>query len=260
MFVSIEIERLEDGNVGIAKGLFRFTVGTIFHRTHIPLKKWYFVVAMMMNAKKSLSSHQLARDMGMRQPTVWSMMQRVREAMQSNPDQKRLFRGIVEMDETYIGGKPRKENKKEDRDKGKRGRGTKKLPVVGIAEHKKGGKVAAEPFEDKPLTTKNFKEMLKEYVDVAKSILMTDQFASYRGMKNFIFHYAVDHEKQFVDGNIHTNTIESFWSLLKRAWYGQHHHYTKKHAHLYIGEACFKYNNRKNKDSFHDMLGLCLPA
>ena len=166
---------------------FSITVGTIFHRTHLPLKTWYFLIAMMMNAKKSLSSHQLARDMGIRQPTVWSMMQRIRTAMQNNPEQQQLFKGIVEMDETYIGGKPRKENKKEDRGDGKRGRGTKKLPVAGIAERKKGGGVAAEPFDGKSLSNKNFKEMLKKHVDIAKSILMTDQYAAYRGMKNFIF-------------------------------------------------------------------------
>ena len=112
------------------KKSFSVTVGTVFHRTHLPLRKWYFLIAMMMNAKKSISSHQLARDMGVRQPTVWSMMKRVRIAMQKDSEQQRLFRGIVEMDETYVGGKPRKKNKKDDRDdQGKRGRGTKKLEL-----------------------------------------------------------------------------------------------------------------------------------
>ena len=139
---------------------FSVTVGTIFHRTHVPLQKWYFLIAMMLNAKKSLSSCQLARDMGMRQPTVWSMMQRIRAAMQKDTEQQRLFKGIIEMDETYIGGKPRKANKKEDRDNdNKRGRGTKKLPVVGIIE--RDGGVTAEPFEDKKLSNQNFKNLLK---------------------------------------------------------------------------------------------------
>ncbi len=146
---------------------------------------------------------------------------------------------------------------KDDRDDdGKRGRGTKKLPVVGIAERKGG--VAADPFDEKPLSNKNFKEMLREHVDMAKAVLMTDQFSAYRAMKNFISHQSVDHEEQFVDGEVHTNTIESFWSLLKRAWYGQHHWYSRRYAHLYVGESCFKYNHRRNENMFADMLKLCL--
>ena len=183
-------------------------------------------------------------------------MNRIRTAMQKDPVQEALFRGIVEMDETYVGGKSRKMNKKEDNDKNTRGRGTKKLPVVVVAERK--GWVAAEPFDDKALSNKNLKAMLEEHVDPENSVLMTDLFSSYRSMKKFITHYAIDHDKQFVDGPIHTNTIESFWSLLKRAWYGQHHHYSRKYAHLYIGESCFKYNNRRNENVFGDTLNLCL--
>ena len=117
---------------------FSVTVGTIFHHTHIELQKWFLVMSLMLNARKGASSCQIARDLGMRQPTVWSMMRRIRKAMQS--DQSELLSGIVEMDETYIGGKPRKKNKKDDDDKGNpRGRGTKKECVVGMIE--RDGKV-----------------------------------------------------------------------------------------------------------------------
>ena len=100
--------------------------------------------------------------------------------------------------------------------------------------------------------------MLREHVDLDRSVLMTDQFSGYRAMKDEIFHQTVDHEEQFVDGEVHTNTIESFWSLLKRAWYGQHHWYSRRYTHLYVGESCFKYNHRRNENMFTDTLKLCL--
>lgn len=119
---------------------FAVTVGTIFHGTHIPLQKWFLVLGLMLNAKKSASSMQIARDLGMRQATVWSIMHRARVAMAEDQKQARLLHGLVEMDEVYIGGKPRKSNRKEDRDdkKNKRGRGTEKAAVLGAVE--RGGR------------------------------------------------------------------------------------------------------------------------
>ena len=87
---------------------FSVTIGTLFHGTHIPLRDWFLVLALMLNPKKSASAYQIARDIGRRRPTVWSMMQRIRTAMAADPDQERLLHGIVEADETYVGGKPRK--------------------------------------------------------------------------------------------------------------------------------------------------------
>ena len=122
----------------VCKKSFSVTVGTVFHRTHVPLKNWFLILALMLNAKKSASSHQIARDLGMRQGTVWSIMHRIRAAMALDPEQKILFRGIVEADETYIGGPPRKENRVEDRVNHPRGRATEKTPVVGVLE--RGGR------------------------------------------------------------------------------------------------------------------------
>src|SRR5688500_16234884 len=111
---------------------FSVTVGTIFHHTHIPLNKWFMLMSLILNAKKGLSSCQASRDIGIQQKTVWSMMHRIRKAMET--DQAQLLKDIVEMDETYIGGNPRKGNDKDDDDKpsSPRGRGTKKTPVVGM--------------------------------------------------------------------------------------------------------------------------------
>ena len=125
---------------------FSVTVGTIFHDTKVPLQKWFLLISLMMNAKKGLSACQAARDLETRRPTVWSMMHRVRKSMVDNGD---LLTGIVEMDETYVGGKPRKENKHDDDDQNTpspRGRGTKKIPVVGMVE--RDGNVKAQQSEN----------------------------------------------------------------------------------------------------------------
>lgn len=237
---------------------FSVTVGTIFHGTHIPLKQWFLLLALMLNAKKSASAYQLARDLGMRRPTVWSMMHRIRTAMEKDPLQGQLLFGIVEADETYIGGKPRKGNKKGDGPKGTRGRGTKKTAVVGLME--RGGKVIAKPFQKRNLCHDGLKKFVQKFVDVKGSMLMTDEYSGYRKMSELITHATVNHKVRYVDGLVHTNSIEGFWSLVKRAWYGQHHHYSAKYMGLYISEACFKYNQRKAPVTLEGALALMARA
>ena len=236
---------------------FAVTVGTIFHGTHIPLQNWFLLLGLMLNAKKSTSACQIARDLGMRRPTVWSMMQRVRLAMADDQEQSELLNGIVEADETYIGGKPRRPNrhdKDDDSWKSPRGRGTKKTPVVGVVE--RGGKVRARTAKKGELSTKGLNKFIKRFVDTAGSFLISDEWGGYRRVSDYMLHAAVNHKKEYVNGLIHTNTIEGFWSLVKRAWYGQHHHYSKKYMDLYISEACYKYNRRKELCSFEHLVGL----
>ncbi|MGB6175119.1 MAG: IS1595 family transposase [Methylocella sp.] len=110
------------------------TVGTLFHGTHMPLRKWFPLIALMLNAKKSASAYRISRDPGIRRPTVWSMIHRIRVAMATDREQSDLLHGIVEADEVYIGGKPRSGNKREEDAPNKRGRGTWKTAVIGIAE------------------------------------------------------------------------------------------------------------------------------
>lgn len=231
---------------------FAVTVGTIFHGTHVPLKEWFLLLALMLNAKKSASAYQIARDLGMRRPTVWSMMHRVRIAMANDPDQNKLLHGIVEADETYIGGKPRRGNKRDDDKPNKRGRGTSKAVVIGVVE--RGGRVVARPAKRGELSHKGLSKFIARYVDTATSLLMTDEFSGYGLIGRQMRHASVNHSVQYVDGHIHTNTIESFWSLLKRAWYGSHHHYSRKYMRLYVSEACYKYNKRRVADTFDGML------
>lgn len=237
---------------------FAVTVGTIFHGTHIPLKNWFLVLGLMLNAKKSASAYQIARDIGMRRPTVWSMMHRIRVAMASDPAQNTLLHGIVEADETYVGGKPRKGNKRGGDKPNKRGRGTKKVPVIGVIE--RGGRVIARPAKRGELSHKGLSKFIALMVDTAASLLITDEFGGYRGMAKMMRHATINHEIAYADGYIHTNSIEGFWALVKRAWYGSHHHYSRKYMPLYISEACYKFNKRGKADTFNGMIATMVGA
>lgn len=237
---------------------FSVTVGTIFHGTHVPLRNWFLVLALMLNAKKSASAYQIARDLGMRRPTVWSMMHRVRTAMVKDQEQADLLHGIVEADEVYIGGAPRKGNNGNgggDGDsKPKRGRGTSKTPVVGVVE--RNGRVAAQVAEKRDLKSKGLAKFLTRFVDPAGTILVTDEFPAYRSMSRIMQHVAINHQECYADGPVHVNSIEGFWSLVKRAWHGSHHHYSKKYMPLYIAESCYKYNKRKVDCSFENTMAI----
>lgn len=237
---------------------FAVTVGTLFHGTHIPLRDWFLVLALMLNAKKSASSHQISRDIGKRLATVWSMMHRIRTAMAADPDQARLLHGIVEADETYVGGKPRKGNKRDDDKPNKRGRGTKKVPVIGIVE--RGGRVVARVAEAVDLSAKGINRFIARFVDPAGSMLVTDEYSGYSQVSQTMLHAVVNHSHEYANGLVHTNTIEGFWSLVKRAWYGSHHHYSRKYMPLYIAEACFKYNRRRQADTFGGSVALFVGA
>lgn len=132
---------------------------------------------------------------------------------------------------------PRKENKKADREPTKRGRGTNKDAIIGAVQ--RGGKVAARLAQN--LTGKTILNFIQEVIKIEESELMTDEFKAYLALGKQMKHHIIDHQEQFVDGDVHTNTIEGFWSLLKRAWYGSHHHYWTEYTPLYVSEACYKY-------------------
>lgn len=234
-------------NCHACKSSFNVLSGTIFQQTRIPLQKWFFAIALYLNAKKSISSHQLARDLELTQPTAWRMGMQIRKAM---VDDKVFLRGIVEADETFVGGKPRGNSKDDDQDPPKRGRGTKKQPVIGALA--RGGKVVAQPSDK--VTGKTLKAFLGSVVDAEEAVLITDEYRGYNRMKDWIPHFTINHAVAYAHGLVHTNTIEGFWSLVKRAIFGQHHHYSKGRTAAYIIEACFKYNNRHNPNVFEDFL------
>ena len=225
------------------KHSFSVTVGTLFHNTKMPMYKWLMAIILEAGAKKSLSSCQLARDIEVTQKTAWRILGKIREATKT--DQGAFLRGIVEMDEAYVGGKPRKTNNGGGTPN-KRGRGTDKLPVVGIAE--RNGQIRVMPFNKKDLTAKKFAEFLQSCVDTENAVLMTDEFPAYKSMFKIMPHMTVNHSQgQYANGYVHVNTIESFWALLKRGHYGQHHHFSEKHATEYISHFAFKWGNRKEK-------------
>ncbi len=152
------------------------------------------------------------------------------------------------MDECYIGGKPRKGKKYDDDDKPKRGRGTKKAPVIGAVE--RCGNVTARTVDKRKMKGKHLRAFVKERVNVMSACLVTDEYTAYNGMHKVLPHVVIKHSDWHVDGNIHTNTIEGFWALLKRGMFGQFHSVDKKHLQKYVDEFCCRYNNRANDDVF----------
>ncbi len=241
-----ENDRVGRWNCHDCKKSFNVLSGTIFCKTRVPLQKWFLAIALMMNAKKSLSSPQLARDLRLTQQTALYMQQRIRAAMMDQ-DSHTMLQGVVEADETYVGGKPRKANRRKNDRPAKRGRGTKKTPVLGVVE--RGGRVVAQ-MATEGLTGKAVVKFLKRSVIPQGSVLISDEFPSYNTARNMMPHAVINHSKAYVDGSVHINTIESFWALLKRAWLGSHHHYAKRYLPLYVAEAAWKYNRRRHDNPF----------
>jgi len=237
-----------------------FTVlyGTIFENTRMPLPKWFMLIALMLNARKGVSAKQLQRNLNVTYKTAWYSAMRVRCAM---IDQLPLLQDIIEMDECYIGGKPRiRKRKSEDYtaylsrlkiEKPKRGRGTSKIPVVGIVE--RNGKVVTKVANN--LTSKEMLKMLRRYVKLDEAIVMTDEFRAYKAFDDVVQHLTVDHSKKiYVKGIIHTNTIEGFWNIVKAGIKGQYHVVSKKYLPFYLVEFQYKYNHRKDKKTFNDTI------
>jgi transposase-like protein len=231
---------------------------------------WFYAIHLILNDKKGISGCQLQRELGVTYKTAWRMLRQIRAAM-GNEDMKETFEALVEIDETYIGGKPRKESKKldengnvipSDKPKNKRGRGTNKTPVVGVKERstqKVYAKVALPNKEGKKLTGKQLLSILDE-VCKDETTVVSDDFSGYnildkKTKKNYI-HLTVNHSLgQYSAGNgIHTNSIEGFWSLIKRQYIGTHHHYSIKYMNYYLNEMAFRQNNRKNPIVFDKLL------
>lgn len=228
---------------------------TIFEHSRLALPKWFQLISLMLNAKKGISAMQISRDIGVTYKTAWYSAMRVRCAML---DWGEMLEGIVEMDETYVGGKPRKRNNPSEPRKDnvadlsnvydrqdnriKRGRGTKKIPVAGIVQRK--GHVVAKVMDR--LTSKDLIALLKKTVKTRDSILITDDFSSYKKMDKLIERYVINHSaKEYSRGKTHTNTIEGFWSIIKNGIRGQYHVISKKYLPFYLAEFCYRYNRRE---------------
>lgn len=228
---------------------------TIFENTTTDLRKWMYAIHLFLNSKKGISGKQLQREVGVTYKTAWRMLKQIREAM-GNKVTRKTFEAIVEIDETYIGGKRRKKNKRDDDDDLpplKRGRGTKKQPVVGVVDRSKSkihARVALPDRRGKKLSGKQLLQILNE-VTKDGSTVITDEFRAYNILKKTKYYrLKIDHTKAFTDGFVHTNTVESFWATLKRGIYGIYHHVSLKYLQDYVNEFTFRFNNRDNGNAF----------
>lgn len=216
---------------------FTVTVGSIMEDSKIPLNKWLLAIHLLCASKKGMSAHQLHRMLGVTYKTAWFMAHRIRYAM-SQPPYKEKMKGVVEADETYIGGRQR----------GYYGReiNKKKRPVFAIV--KRGGEVRS--FHMEKVNAENLGAVIKANVDRCAH-LCTDEFAAYDSVGQiFAVHGRVNHsKKEYARGYIHTNTIEGFFGLLKRGLTGTYHQVGQQHLHRYLAEFDFRYNNRKIADA-----------
>ena len=251
-FNSTPLPKEQRHHCNACKTTFSVTVGTIFHHTHLPLQKWLLAVSLVLNAKKGLSARQIARDLEVNKNTGWRIGMQIRKAM-AEREQRELLSGVVEMDETYVGGKPRKGNigssGQDGGNKSRRGRGTKKTPVVGMIE--RGGNVSAHVVKKDHLKAKHLSALVRRHVDVENAILFTDEYKGYLGIKTFMPHRTVNHQAWYVaEDGTHTNSIESFWALLKRGIVGQYHKVSLRHLPRYIDEFSYRFNHRNTADVF----------
>ena len=233
---------------------FTATVGTIFEDSHIPLNKWFAAIYLMCASKKGISAHQLHRQLDITYKSAWFMCHRVREAMKEKGFT--LLKGTVEADETYIGGKKRghwvwKERAQYEVQLGLRPKSPhpriNKEVVFGIKE--RDGRVRTVHVKNKKVTAKQMQAIVKKNVDVENAHLMTDANSAYRLIKDILPHDMIRHEESYVDGDIHTQGIEGYWSLLKRGLYGVFHHVDAEYLEQYLNEFEYRFNRRKITDA-----------
>jgi transposase-like protein len=229
---------------------FTATTGTIFHDTHLPLRTWFIAMALICDAKKGMSACQLQRHLPgsrkgtkMSYRTAWYLCHRIRKAMEE--PNKEQFTGTVEVDETYIGGKYDRRRKRQP----------KELPgVAGLIERK--GKLHLQTISTPSKAV--LVGIIRDRVSPKADLVITDQLRSYKSVKETHRHAVINHIRAYVHGNIHTNTIENFWSLLKRGIMGSFHKVSIKHLPKYLAEFEYRFNNRETQNLFAQTLGIML--
>ena len=224
---------------------FSVTAGTIMHDSHLPLRKWFLAIYLMCESKKGMSAHQLMRTLGVAYKTAWYLCHRIRKAMGNDPLTGPTLVGIVEVDETMVGGRKRGPNWRDN-----------KHWIAGAIE--RGGRVRIERVPDvKRGTLHDFIE--RSVADEAEAIY-TDELRSYIGIgDDDTRHETVNHsDEEWVVGDVHTNSIEGVWSLFKRSIVGTFHKMSVKHMDRYLEELEWRFNNRDNPHIFRDTLARIL--
>lgn len=209
------------------------TAGTIFHKSRTPLTLWFYAIFLFASAKNGVSAKELERQLGVTYKCAWRMGKQIRSLMTQG---KAPLEGTVEVDETYIGGRRRGS---------KRGRGAEhKTAVVGVVE--RGGSVKAQAVPN--VKSKTVMPIVRNSVKLGSAV-MTDEFPIYnRVSRDGYLHDVIQHGlKEYVRGDVHTNTIEGFWSQLKRSISGTHHAVSKKYLQHYVNEFVFQYNHRESE-------------
>ena len=231
---------------------FSVKVGTIFEDSPIPLKSWLLAVWQITNCRNGISSYELARALGVTQKTAWFMNHRIRLAMQG--DDGGTMNGEVEVDETYIGGKARKMNtgrRKRMLDGGthKRNAWAGKVAVMGLLQrHPKKGKSRVRTLPVENIRTYRLHTEVSKTVEDGATVY-TDALASYQKLGLYYQHKVIDHAEAYVDGVVHTNGLENYWSLLKRMIRGTYVSVEPFHLFRYLDEQAFRFNERSDNDA-----------
>jgi transposase-like protein len=220
---------------------FSVTSGTIFHDTHLSLSKWFLAIYLMSESKKGVSALQIKRTLCIAYDTAWYLCHRIRAAMREiNSD---LLRGVVEVDETYVGGKVRG-----------MGRGYKGNKAIAVGAVQRGGMIRLQviPNATKPI----LQQFIRDNTAPDTEAIYTDELPAYWGIEDAdTKHRWVNHSaEEWVVGDVHTNGIESVWSLLKRSIIGSYHRVSIKHLDAYLDELEHRFNNKKNEYIFRDTL------
>lgn len=251
------------------KSEFSALSGTIFERTHLDIRIWLYAIILTIISRKGMSALQLQRTVGIKSyKSAWRMLRYIRMAI-AKEEYKEVFEVIVEIDETYIGGKPRKSNEhsseNENRKVAKRGKGTKKTPIIGVKERHTGRVHAVVSWfndEGKTLTGQQLFDVLNKICKGGNTVV-TDEYAGYNILDKpndkGLMRLKIEHKSVYSLGNgRHTNGIESFWAVLKRGLYGIYHKVSVKYLQNYINEFCFRLNYRDTNVAFERLLELAV--
>ena len=219
---------------------FSVTAGTIFHDSHLPLWKWFLTIYMMIESKKGVSANQIKNMIGVSYKTAWYLCHRVRNAVKSNGG---LLSGIVEVDETFVGGKQKNV-----------GQGSRKNKTIVVGAIQRDGEIRLQVVPTN--NRKNLHDFIRKNTRPDTEMIITDEHPAYLGIGDHdTDHLTVNHRlEEWVRGKIHTNSIENVWSLFKRSIVGSYHKISAKHLESYLDELEWRFNNRKNPYLFRDTL------